>query len=686
MGAEQSIISSNTPTSRMTNRRAVDVGRFVTTNITAAFDALQQAGFLGSNCYHLLYMLTHSTITSNTFQAIQGRLFNVIPQGTTNIRDEFPIIYYRMFQRVLINTSNLNIGELLQYKQLWLRNPSDFVNAILGDIGARKIIAQCAEAQNNAINKVCNKSIPPLAKSAGGVGEGCSMSAIFRGASIEQQNRCCICGLGQPPPLTDIEHVVSSQLLISLGLCPGTKSLVGFRHIFDGLRGAIRANWVDTIINYFPENNRDAARSAFRSMILPAHAYCNQVIKREWSPFYVDEKGNIMANINKASEDMDDQTYTQKVIIPSIKFANNKRTQKGTPPKLIGEGLNEYISKWNTKQQTTFKKIAWFLNSIDQRNNDASWFLFNHLYNVAIVNDNILDRAAFAELVTNILGLKSVIGWNDLAGVLENVENILKIKTTLTLLVEAMLVLFQADVQTPAQIATPMNSGSDTEHSGSDADNEYSSQGSAFLNSSTDDASSESSISEAELVDILNDNPNLSGSDVESDTSNSKSQSSMMSNEYQNPTPGEGNKRGSPIKQLDQAGRYHKFKQTRPDYTQTIQIASETAVNDHYSGSTISNITRDNAMRVARNAARNALDTAADDANRDDVAYNAAKDALIYYNNSNYSSGAGGGLRNRITRKYTTRRRSSTRKRRAGKKQRRTIRRRAPRRTQTRRK
>ena len=244
--------------------------------------------------------------------------------------------------------------------------------------------------------------------------------------------------------------------------------------------------------------------------------------------------------------------------------------------------------------------------------------------------------------------------------------------------------MFQADIQVPTQEATPMNisgsdtehSGSDTEYSGNDADNEYSSQGFASVNSSLDDTISDSSYTtESELT--------LSGSDVESDTGNSKSQSSNISLRDR-----VGSKRSeSPIKQLDLAGRYHKYKQTRPAYTQTIQIASETAVDDHYSGSTISNITRENAMRVARNAARNALDTAADDANRDDVAYNAAKAALIDYNNGNMSVELGGGLRNRMTRKYTTRRRHATRKRRAGKKPRRTIRRRrAPRRTQTRRK
>jgi hypothetical protein len=688
MWGNQSTIPSNTPTPRMTNRRLVDVGMFVRRYINAAFNALQEREFMNSNSYDLLYtLLRNSTITSEVFQAIQGRLFDVIPQGTTNISDVFPIIYYRMFQRLLRNISDLTIEDLLEYKEAWLRNPSYFVNEILGDIGARRLIAQGADAQNNAISKAC-KSIKSSAKSAGGAGQECSTRVIFKGASFEQQNRCCICGLGSPPPLTDIEHVVSSQLLISLGICPATRSFRGFQDIFNDLRGASSTNWVETIVNYFPFNSQTRARRAFRSIMLPAHEYCNRVIKSEWSPFYVDEEGNIRADINEDFKDMG-QTYAERVIIPSIQHVNEPRTKRGTPRKLDGRELQEYITEWITEQQATFSEIAWLLNSIEQRNNNASWFLFNYLYEVARDGDSSSDRAAFAELVTNILGYDEIIRWEEIESVLSNNQNKLKIKTILTLLVQAILVLFQADIQVPTQEATPMNiSGSDTEHSGSDteysgsdtgnsgndADNEYSSQGFASVNSSIDDTISDSSYTtESELT--------LSGSDLESDTSNSKSQSSNISLRER----AGSNKRKSPTKQLGRTGR----QLTRAILINEpiIEAQVESAVNHHYSGSTISDIARARAMMVARNAARAAVNVAPDDANLKVVAYNAAKAALIYYDNGNYSSGLGGGLRNRMTRKYTTMRRHATRKRRAGKKPRRTIRRRrAPRRTQTRRK
>jgi hypothetical protein len=385
---------------------------------------------------------------------------------------------------------------------------------------------------------------------------------------------------------------------------------------------------------------------------------------------------------------MGGQTYARKVIEPSIVFVNSKRTQKSEPPKLVREGLEDYISKWNIKQQATFKKIAWLLNSIDQRNNDASWFLFNNLYERARVENKVLDREAFAEFVANILGLTKAIDWNEIEGVLNNDQNILKIKTTLTLLVQAILVLFQADVQTPEQMATPMNSGSDTEHNGSDADNELSSDSSAIVNSLTDDANSESSFtSESELSDI--EKQASSSSDDESQNSNRKSQSSSSGTSSKFSLRERiGSKRSeSPIKQYDRAARQIRRETLTENQLIDMEanLAASNALDDYYSGSAISEATRGNAISRAIKAASLALKTTTYSDNRYDIAYNAAMDAVIEYNNGNISAGLGGGSRKR---KYTTTRRRSTRKRRPSKKQRRTIRRQRHhnKRTQTRRK
>jgi hypothetical protein len=661
----------------------VNVHDFVINNINAAFNALQEAGFESSNCYALLHTLIKGNITSDDLRATGLDVLPYAFEGETSLYDKFPEIYYFMLLSVLRETSKLGITDLLEKKQKWIRNPSDVVNKLLKQVGARRRIAQETDAQNNAINAVCNSIMSP-AKSAGGVGGKCTMRALFDGATIQQQNRCCICGLDQPPPLTDIEHVVSSQLLILLGICPGIKSWVGFRQIFNELNNMghdnKKTNWVRTIINYFPDNKQKIrARDAFRSMMLPAHAYCNQTIKREWSPFYIDARGNIQADIRAPFADMDDKTYAQKVIEPSIEYVNNNRTPKGIPKKRNRDELSAYTEEWITKQQETFKELAWLLNSIDQRNNRASLFLINYLYRNANDTGNDSDRSAFAELVSDILGLKKDTKWGDMESVLGVKNNQLKIATTLTLVVEAILVLFQSDVQNPTQQVI-------NENRGNDGDDGYSSPGSTALNSSIDDADSEISFtSESELSDIES-KKNLPSSDDESQNSSSNSQSSAtsssstISNEFRNPTDPASKKRMSPIKQLDRTER--QIKRTTLNDNQIIEIEANAAVNDHYRSYAIDPATRENAMRVAMNAARNALNNARDDIDPYDLAYKAASAALIEYNNGTFSNELRGGLRNYTIRKF----RRSTRKRRPIKKPRRTIRRRAPRWKQTRRK
>jgi hypothetical protein len=665
----------------------VNVHDFVINNINGVFDALQEAGFEGSNCYALLHTLIKGNITSDDLRATGLDILPYAFEGETSLYDKFPEIYYFMLLSVLRETTKLDITELLEKKQKWIRNPSDVVNKLLKQVGARKRIAQDADAQNNAINAVCKNTMAP-AKSAGGEARKCNMRALFNGASIQAQNRCCICGLDQPPPLTDIEHVVSSQLLILLGLCPGTKSWVGFRRIFNELNNTgddnKKNNWVKTIINYFPDKKQKIrARDAFRSMMLPAHAYCNQTIKREWSPFYVDKEGNIQADIRAPFEDMGNQTYMQKVIKPSIDYVNDTRNTRDIPKKRNRGELAAYTEEWITKQQKTFKELAWLLNSIDQRNNRGSLFLIDYLYRTANEKDNDSDRAAFSELVSDILGLKKGTKWGDMESVLSVKNNQLKIATTLTLVVEAILVLFQSDIQNPTQEAIEENSGSDI-------DNEYSSQGSATLHSSIDDADSESSFTTESELSSIDYNKNFSSSDDESQNSNSKSQSSttgtssIMSNELRNPTDPASKKRMSPIKQLDRTER--QIKRATLNDNQIIEIEANAAVNELYSGADINPATRENAMRVATNAARNALNNATDDTDRYDLAYNAASAALIDYNNDTFSNELRGGSRNHTTCKYTKTSRCTTRKRRPSKKPRRTIRRRAPRRIQTRRK
>jgi hypothetical protein len=450
MGAEQSTPTSSqesvvVASTSIAQTQRVNVRDFVINNINEAFYALQEEGFKNSNCYALLYTLTHGIITSDTIRDINLSILGVVFEGTTEFSVFFPQIYYRMFLSVSKET-DVSITSLLQKKQEWVRNPSQVVNNILGFSGARDKIGQSTNTQNNAISRAC-EGINQSAKSAGG---GCSMSAIFKGASPEQQNRCCICGLGEPPLLTDIEHVVSSQLLILLGLCPGTKSWNGFWQVFNELNssGGGGANWVEEVIGFFPEEQRKNAGKVFRSMMLPAHETCNRSIKSEWSPFGIDlQNGTITGNINQRFADMNNQTYVEKVIEPSITDANNKRR-----PKLKNGVLNDHKTDWIEYQKDVFKQIAWFLNSIDQRNNEASWFLITNLYEIAN-KGKTSDKEAFVQFVADILGPAEVrtIAWENITEILKYPPNQLIIMTKLTLVVEAVLVLFQSDVQTPVQ-------------------------------------------------------------------------------------------------------------------------------------------------------------------------------------------------------------------------------------------
>ena len=674
MGAEQSKENDNEKywgalaSTKRDRTPLVNVHDFVIKNINGAFIALKHQKFMDSNCYSLLYTLIRGTITSDDLRATGLVVLPYAFEGVTQLSDRFPQIYYYMLQNILNQTSNLNISELFQKKQNWIRNPSEVVNTILRRIGARRIIAQDTPTQANALSQVC-KDITSSAKSAGGAGRECSMHVLFNGATIQQQNRCCICGLDQPPPLTDIEHVVSSQLLILLGLCPGTKSWAGFRQIFNELNNIgddnKNPNWVGTIINYFPDKKQQLkARVAFRSMMLPAHAHCNQTIKREWSPFYVDAKGNIQANIREPFTDMGDKTYVEKVIEPSIDYVNNTRNQKGVPKKLNREELSVYTEDWITKQQSTFNELAWLLNSIDQRNNRASWFLIDYLYRTANETGNDSDKAAFVELVADILGLEKGANWSDMERVLGVKDNQFKIATTLTLVVEAVLVLFQSDVQTPIQAAIDENSGSD-------ADIEYSQS----LNSTRDTTSVSSYASESELGSI--DYKNSSSSDDESQDNSqptSTGTSSIISNELQNPTGNASNQQApTQVQVLDRYGR--SLKRARLNNPQIIEIAARNAVSDYYGDYDTTEQNKNNSRSRAINAASIALNNTTDDTNLYDVAYNAAMVALRQYNDGNISPGLGGGLRNRTTCKYTTRGRRSTRKCRPSKKPRRTIRR-----------
>ena len=442
----------------------VNVPEFVMHNINGAFNALQLAGYNGSNCYALLHTLTRGVITSDQPLATGLNVLPVAFEGDTNIRDIFPGIYYHMFQIVLNETKLYETGlyektiELLEKKQYWIRNPSRVINTIiLGFPGVRGIAVLATITQAKTIRDACVYA-EELPRSAGGAGVDCSIETIFEGASDPQKERCCICGLplNSQVETTDIEHVVSSQLLILLGICPAPKSWAGFWKVFNELSssGGVGPNWVKHLISFFPEGERERARKVFRSMMLPAHSSCNRGIKSELSPIGVEmgggkdrQIGDITANINQKFGDMNN-TYANKVIIPSI------NANKGTR---IYSSIRNHTARWKDTQSHVFDNIAWLLNRIDQRNNDASWALIEYFYIIA--NNNTSNQDPFVQLVEYILDTTGL-DWNTIHDVLNDEHNKLIIMTKLTLVVEAVLVLFQTDVQTPA-LELKYESGSD---------------------------------------------------------------------------------------------------------------------------------------------------------------------------------------------------------------------------------
>jgi len=688
-----------------------NVSDFVTKNINDAFSTLQVNNYMGSNCYSLLHALTQGKIKSDEMSGTDSRIIPVLFPGITNISDVFPGNYYKMFQIVLNETKSDDtdllgkIRELLEKKQFWIRNPSEVINKIIiGFPGVRDMAAQGTITQARTISEVCPS------RSAGGADTTSKcMGDIFNGASSEQKERCCICGLGEPPPLTDIEHVVSSQLLILLGICPASKSWAGFWEVFNALctSGGGGNNWVTQLIRFFPEGKeRYRARRVFRSMMLPAHSNCNRNIKRELSPIGISMSmegkvriGDITADINKKFNDnMGEMSYVQRVIGPSIDAINGDRKKS----KLSPSSLDTYKKEWVKNQIVVFNEIAWLLNSIDQRNNRASLGLIQFLYVSAEESPLDGDKDAFIELVSDLLDFKKgVINSGNIKSLIfTNQQTQLIIMTKLTLVVEALLVEFQAEVQTPVKEHTHDYS-SDSEYYGSPdtAMTTGSVTGSPFDTEFYDnlspagnkdqkrrpisttlipyDSDDYGALQDKIVSDLLGEDTTLyaesagmedmhSAKSGEDTTSYAESAGMVYGNELMNrvgarPLP--KTKKNTDINMRNQAIKDIANRAVRNTYgTAKLRTASEaqlTAVARNAAYGVLINQELHN-NQIPRNARRSALEAALSALNR-------------HKNDPSFTPELGGGTRKR---KYTTTRRRSTHKRRPSKKPHRTIRRR----------
>jgi hypothetical protein len=490
-----------------------------------------------------------------------------------------------------------------------------------------------------------------------------------------------------------------------LGICPAPKSWAGFWEVFNALSGGGDGgnNWVTQLIRFFPEGEeRDRARRVFRSMMLPAHSDCNRNIKRELSPIGISMstggQGDITADINKGFDDMTGRSYVERVIEPSIDAINGARKKS----KLSTSSLDKHKTEWVKDQIVVFNEIAWLLNSIDQRNNRASLVLIKFLYNRAANSASGGDIDAFIELVSDLLDFKKgVINAGNIRSLIyDNLQAQLIIMTKLTLVVEALLVEFQVEVQTLVKEYTHDYS-SESEYYGSpDTATTGSVTGSPFdtefydnlspagnkdqkRQSSSDDYgtlppkiesdmlledSGEGTTSYAESAGMEDMHSVKSG---EGATSYAESVGMDYDNEYMNrvgarPRPRPKTKKNTDINMRNQAIKDIANRAVRNTYgTAKLRTASEaqlTAVARNAAYGVLINQELHN-NKISRNARHSALDAAVSALKRQK---NDQK------NDNSFIPELGGGSRKR---KYTTTRRRSTRKRRPSKKPRRTIRR-----------
>ena len=137
MGGKVSTPPRGKVSSTISITQHTNVSDFVTKNINSAFSFLQVNKYMDSNCYSLLHALTQGQIKSDEMSGTDSRITPVLFPGITNISDVFPGNYYKMFQIVLNETKSddtdlhKKIGELLEKKQFWIRNPSEVINKII---------------------------------------------------------------------------------------------------------------------------------------------------------------------------------------------------------------------------------------------------------------------------------------------------------------------------------------------------------------------------------------------------------------------------------------------------------------------------------------------------------------------------------------------------------------------------
>jgi len=165
----------------------------------------------------------------------------------------------------------------------------------------------------------------------------------------DEKSRCCICGYPLYG-LIEIEHIVSSQLLVLMGINPKL-------HLQKDKGGG--DHWLQRVCDKLQPLNNSYANTV-RSLMLPSHKKCNGVYKSEHSPFFINDNGLI------SMSDKSWGIYAKQVINDSIAYQQTQfaSTIIATPPLTTATDIEQHKTKWLEIQRNQFEDIVAFLNQI----------------------------------------------------------------------------------------------------------------------------------------------------------------------------------------------------------------------------------------------------------------------------------------------------------------------------------
>jgi len=355
-------------------------------SIEAYFDgnflpALQHPQYEAYNFSPMFKILQNSP--GKTFTTDKQAVFNMISTATAEETQEvevstlLPKIMHAEMTK-LMNEMNyrtmdiqVRISYLQELKKYMIDNPSQYLNGISSTIGCpvRTFMSGATTTQLRKVNELITTTIFPDISTQiimnNPLTEKDNQNIIkYPDRPLHQQVNCCICGLPGTDhnPLTDIEHVISSQLLMIIAINPGlfiaktTDGEIDDDSVISATANEIADNnWINYVCERFgdptgggPRPTPEGLKNIVKSMFLPAHEYCNRTIKSEHSPF----------SSNNGIISMTDATwgkYENSVIIPSIDLQKT----------LYSSDLLETHKKaWIENQKAIFQNISYLLSSL----------------------------------------------------------------------------------------------------------------------------------------------------------------------------------------------------------------------------------------------------------------------------------------------------------------------------------